>query len=125
MKLGEEMKKCAVLLLSITLTGLFTACGDSSSPQPREKSRSEMEVDDAFRLCGALEDTGYTSKCKVRGFGRSVDTWIDTSGPEAIKICRETASMLRQHTTSLSAGGWKLRIFSPFSGENVLAECPL
>jgi len=119
------MKQVVTLLVSVFLALLLSGCGDSSSPDPWEKSDSEIQVDDASRLCGALKGTDFTSKCEVKVFGMSVDAWIDTSGPEAIKICRETASMLRQYTTSLSAGGWKLRIFSPFSGDNVLAECLL
>jgi hypothetical protein len=119
------MKQLMTLMVLIVLATISAGCGDSSSPTTREESRTDKEVDDASRLCGALKGTGFTSKCKVRGFGRSVDAWIDTSGPEAIKMCREIASMLHQHTTSLAVGGWKLRIFSPFSGENVLAECSL
>ena len=81
-------------------------------------------VDDAYRLCAALEGTGLTTECEVKGWGSTVDVRIDTSSPEARKICTSTADMMAQMTRSF-AGKWKLRIFSPYSGEHPIAICNL
>jgi hypothetical protein len=59
----------------------------------------------------------------VSGWNSSVDVRIDTNAREAIEICRSSVALVSQYTPRLS-GSWKLRIFSPFSGENVLTECP-
>lgn len=114
------MKLHTLLIAAICM--MLVGCGDST--EPREKSSSEKMVEDAYRLCSALERTGFTSECKVKGWGMTVDARIDTSGSEAMKICRGTAEMLSKHTMSLK-GKWKLRIFSPFSGDHPLAVCAL
>ena len=81
-------------------------------------------VDDAYRLCRALEGTGLTTECEVKGWGSSVDVTIDTTSYEARKICAATAGMMAKKTTSF-AGRWKLKIFSPYSGERPIATCNL
>lgn len=114
------MKLYTSLLAAVCLT-LF-GCGDSTAP--KEQSSTEKVVEDAYRLCTALERTGLTSECEVKGWGMTVDARIDTSGPGAIKICEETAGMMSKHTNSFK-GRWKFRIFSPFSGDHPLAVCTL
>ena len=46
-----------------------------------------------------------------------------TGGKDAITICKGSVSITSGKVPNL-VGRWKLRIFSPFSGDNVLAECP-
>lgn len=106
------------LALPVALFASLAAC-DSS---PRD-DRVSQAVDDAYRVCAAMMGTNLVSKCDVSGWNSSVDVRIDTTAREAIKMCSASVAMVSQHTTSLS-GSWKLRIFSPFSGDNVLAECP-
>lgn len=81
-------------------------------------------IDDAYRLCKAMEATGLTTECEVKGWGSTVDVTIDTSGSEGRKICAGVADMMAKQTRTF-AGKWKLRIFSPFSGQRPIAVCTL
>lgn len=81
-------------------------------------------IDDAYRLCSAIEGTNLATECKVSGWGSTVDTTIDTTSAEARKICAGIADMMAQKTHTF-AGKWKLRIFSPYSGEHPIASCIL
>ena len=81
-------------------------------------------VEDAYRLCATFENTGMSTECKVSGWGSTVDVTIDTNGGEARKICAGLVEMMAEKTRSF-AGKWKLRIFSPYSGERPIAVCTL
>jgi hypothetical protein len=81
-------------------------------------------VDDAYRLCSALERTGLTTECEVKGWGSTVDVRIATSGSEARKICSGVVDMMANQTGSFN-GNWKLQIFSPYSGDHPIASCTL
>lgn len=85
-------------------------------------SESSKMVGDAYRVCSGFEGTELVSGCKVDGGKMTVDVRIDTNGSEANKLCAAIPNMVSQHTVSLR-GIWKLRIFSPFSGEYPLAVC--
>lgn len=81
-------------------------------------------IDDAYRLCKAMEATGLTTECEVKGWGSTVDVTIDTNGSEGRKICAGVADMMAKQTRTF-AGKWKLRIFSPYSGQRPIAVCTL
>ena len=81
-------------------------------------------IDDAYRMCSAMEGTGLTTECKVKGWGSTVDVRLDTNGSEARKICSGVVDTMAQKTRTF-AGKWKLRIFSPYSGEHPIAVCTL
>ena len=82
-------------------------------------------IDEAYRLCTAADATGLLSApCSVSGSNSAVDLSIDTSGPEAAKICRGMANLVAQQGVRFGAG-WKIRIYSPFSSSNTIAVCKL
>jgi hypothetical protein len=81
-------------------------------------------VDHAFLLCAAFEKTGLSTECNVKGWGSTVDVRLDTTGAEARKICAGMVDLLVREKLSF-AGKWKLRIFSPYSGEHPIAVCTL
>jgi hypothetical protein len=81
-------------------------------------------IDDAYRLCKAMDDTGLTTQCEVKGWGSTVDVRIDTNGAEARKICTGVVDMMAKQTRTF-AGKWKLQIFSPYSGDRPIAVCTL
>lgn len=116
MRLAKAMTRLALAIAGATS---ITACGSSPTAQ---QQRPPDAIDDAYRVCNAMMGTDLVSKCDVSGWNSSVDVRIDTSAREAIKICRASVALVSQYTGKLS-GRWKLRIFSPFSGNNVLAEC--
>lgn len=81
-------------------------------------------VDDAMRICKVMEATGDSTGCEVKGYGSTVDVTMDTNGAEAKKICLGVADFMAEQTRSFG-GEWKLRIFSPYSGEKPIAICTL
>lgn len=80
-------------------------------------------VSNAYGVCAAMESTGLITRCDVKGWGKSVDMRMDTSSSEARKICSGVADMLGKKGPSLRANKWKLRIFSPYSGDEPIAVC--
>jgi hypothetical protein len=81
-------------------------------------------VDDAIKLCRAMEITGLSTECTTSGYRQSVDVRFNTSAAEAQKICAGMVDVAAKE--GLSFGGkWKLRIFSPFSGDHPIAVCTL
>ena len=81
-------------------------------------------IDDAYRVCKAMEGTGLTTRCEVKGWGSTIDVRIDTNGAEARKICAGVANQMAKQTRTF-AGKWKLQIFSPYSGDQPIAVCTL
>lgn len=86
---------------------------------------SESSVNNAYGLCRVFDNTGMLSEpCDVSGWNSSVDVKMDTNGAEARSICRGVVDMMRDSDVSFDPG-WKVRIYSPYSGENTLAQCNL
>lgn len=102
------------------VTAIFLITSFQFMPQ---HSSAEV-VEDAYRLCVTFEKTGMSTECKVSGWGSTVDVTIDTNGGEARKICVGVVEMMAKQTRNF-AGKWKLRIFSPYSGERPIAVCTL
>lgn len=115
------------IILSITLTQFVPGTTSpkkttSSHVASKTKSKTEETADNATRICIALENTGMTTECKV-GWGGTLDVWIDTNGSEARKMCTGIASLVAKQGAAFP--GWKLRIFSPYSGDHPIATCNL
>ena len=80
-------------------------------------------VDNAFILCRALDNTNLLSKeCSVSGWNQSVDVHMDMSSGEARKTCPELVSFAKSNGLRFDKG-WKLKIFSPYSNGNTIAQC--
>jgi len=102
------------MFLALTLAALVLPGG----------SRADS-VGQAFGVCRVFDRTGLLSEpCSVSGWHSSIDVKIDTSGSEARKICSGVAQMLRQQGIRFDPR-WKIRIFSPFSGDSTIAQCAL
>lgn len=97
-------------LMAISLTFLPIAAGADT-------------VDNAFRFCRALDGTGVLSKpCEVSGWSQAIDLSIDTSSSEARKICAGIIAQASQVGAHFDKG-WKVRIYSPYSNGNTIAQC--
>ena len=80
-------------------------------------------VDNAFKFCRALDATGMLSKpCDVSGWNHSIDVTMDTSSSEARKICSAIVAQASRVGASFDRG-WKVRIYSPYSNGNTIAQC--
>jgi hypothetical protein len=85
----------------------------------------EISVNNAYGLCRVFDSTGLLSEpCNVSGWHSSVDVKMDTNGAEARKICAAVAKLARNQGVVFD-DGWKIRIYSPFSGDSTLAQCNL
>lgn len=81
-------------------------------------------VDDAFFTCALFERTGLTTSCEVQGWGSTVDVRMDMNSGEARKTCAQVAQMIRdQRGGALRLASWKLKIFSPYSGDQPIVVC--
>jgi hypothetical protein len=81
-------------------------------------------IDDAYMLCKVFENTGMSTECNVRGGSSSVEVTLDTNGVEGRKICASVVAEMATVTGNF-AGKWKLKIFSPYSGNRPIAVCTL
>ena len=80
-------------------------------------------VDNAFKFCSALDATGLLSKpCDVSGWNQSIDVTMDTSSTEARKMCAGIVAQASQVGARFDRG-WKVRIYSPYSNGNTIAQC--
>lgn len=80
-------------------------------------------VDNAFKFCRALDSTGLLSEpCDVSGWNQSIDIIMDTSSAEARKICAGIVAQAAQVGARFDRD-WKVRIYSPYSNGNVIAQC--
>lgn len=103
------------------LATILAGCGSGDSEKTAQKNTA---VDDAYKVCTAMEGTGLTTQCSVHGWDRTIDITIDTNGSEARKICQGAVEAMSKKTRSF-AGNWKLQIFSPYSGDRPIAVCTL
>jgi hypothetical protein len=72
-----------------------------------------------------MEQTGLTTGCEVRGWKQFVDVRIDMGSSEARKTCAGVAEMMSRMTNGFKGQSWKLRILSPYSGDQAIAVCRL
>jgi hypothetical protein len=83
------------------------------------------DVDRAYQVCAAANATGLLSqKCSVFGYGSSVDIHMVTTASEARKICAGIASVVSAEGIRF-VNPWRLKIYSPYSNDNTIAQCRL
>lgn len=127
---------CLMLIILVLLIWLVAQQGGEvpgrSAPAPTQaagagqagKDGEPDPVGSAYVVCEAMKNTGLTTRCDVRGWGKTVDVRMDTSSGQAREICGGVASQTRSgELTALATKGWKLRIFSPYSGDEPIAVC--
>lgn len=114
----------AVIALSIAgdNSGVAPPPASAVTSKPAEAEKPDS-VTEAMVVCKAMENTGMTTRCEVKGWGKTVDVRMDTSSAEARKMCGGIAQEMQQIGNELRRTGWKLRIFSPYSGEEPIAVC--
>jgi hypothetical protein len=78
----------------------------------------DVSAANARKLCEAWDASGtLTAPCEVSGWHQTVKVRIDTNGPEARKVCDGAAKALAKIVHATFTYGWKLKIYSPFSGD--------
>jgi len=109
------------IALVLTLAMFDPDASTDGSPSIRRGN----DVENAYIICGAAEETGMLSQeCNVSGFNSTVDLYIDTNSREAMKICRGIRDGARSEGLKFG-NDWTIRIFSPFSGDRTIAQCSL
>lgn len=133
----EQPKKssnAAGVLAVIAVGAVALGIGASMKPSPKTPgaapaSAASRPADDAvsaaYRLCEAAKGSGMASDCDVSGWGKAVEIRVDTNAAQARVICAGMAEQMASASSGFRGKGWKLRVFSPFSGEHQLAECDL
>jgi hypothetical protein len=80
-------------------------------------------VGNAYRFCSALDATGLLNKpCDVSGSNQSIDVTMDTTSSEAMEMCSFIVTQASQVGAHFDRG-WKVRIYSPYSSGNTIAQC--
>lgn len=118
-----HMQTYRPLITCLWFSLVLVVCDNSYSQQGSAPKKRDV-IDDAYLLCKSMGATGLTTECSVSGSDRAVNVTIDTTGAEARKICKATADLMAQKTDNF-ASQWKLRIYSPYSGNRPIAACTL
>lgn len=80
-------------------------------------------VDSAFKLCMAIDRTGLSSqKCKVDGWNSSISVYFDMRSSEARKTCPAIVNIAKTNKWNIESK-WILKIYSPYSNNNTIAQC--
>jgi hypothetical protein len=80
-------------------------------------------VYNAFRFCSALDGTGLLSRpCKVSGWSQAFNVSSDTTSSDARDSCAGIVAQASQVGAHFDKG-WKVRIYSPYSNGNTIAQC--
>jgi hypothetical protein len=103
------MRQAITLVLMVGLVGL---------------ARGGTPAENAHALCEVMEQSGLTTECTVNAWRSTIDARIPTTTREARKMCVGMADGLAQRKIGFE-GRWKLRIFSPYSGDHPIAVCQL
>jgi len=88
-------------------------------------SYAEDSVNNAYKVCAWFDASDVLSKpCDVSGWSSAIDVSIDVNGIDARKICALAIPTMKENKVKFDKG-WKIRIYSPFSGDNTIAQCAL
>lgn len=80
-------------------------------------------IDSAYTVCSALDKSGSLSEeCKVSGWNQSVDISLAMTAPDAMTTCNAIVKSAAKNKLRFDKG-WKLRIYSPYSGKRTIATC--
>ena len=112
------------VVLGNYLIGMLPAT-ETTETTPKQPDAYDISARNARHLCEAWDATrGLSQPCEVSGWESSVKVSIDTNGPEARKMCDGVVKTLNAiHATFVP--GWKLKIYSPLTGDKTLAVCDL
>jgi len=105
-------KTLAMLVLIISFFGLLISTAQANANAA------------AIVMCQGLEASNAT-QCEINHYKSTIDATYNASGSEAKALCIGVARAMANYTSSLRNGGWKLRIFSPYSGKRPIATCKL
>ena len=91
------------------------------------QAKAADEVQAAYAVCKIVMNTGLASECEVSGWDGAVDFWVDTSSAEAREMCALMTPWIAEQTDAFANAGrtWRMRIFSPYTGDHPLAVCAL
>jgi len=82
------------------------------------------EVDDAQRVCTVIESMGAAVECQINGSERAVEVTSSENVADATQFCNSFSGMTAVLSQTLSSD-WKMRIFTPQSGDTPAAVCDL
>ncbi len=113
------------VIFTVIVLFLVAGCNKKSDDGNKVATTKQSVGANAEKLCSMIDQTGMTSQaCTVSGWDQSVSAYMDTTSTQARNICTQIASMTAEKGIKFDKG-WRLKIFSPYSGENTIAECSL
>ena len=89
------------------------------------EKNNHIAADDAHALCVLIDKSMPLSEpCKVSVKTRSVDIVIETNRGQASQFCLAITTFAKTHgAKDFNEHGWKVRIFSPYSGNRTIFQC--
>jgi hypothetical protein len=107
-------------MVMAVLAFALAGCGPSEPRKPPDDA-----IAHAHKLCILIDGTNLVSQpCRVASGESAVEATIDMTPHDAKKTCTSIAEIAKTGGLKFDLG-WKLRIYSPYSGDRTIAYCSL
>ncbi len=114
--------------ISIILFGImfwFFLMNISSQPIKSPSEFSNIGIENTFKLCEILQQSTLVTECKTDGWNMRVNLYANYSVFQADLACKQLQMAMVQNPSAWHFQGYKLQIFSPFSGDHPITICAL
>ncbi|WP_417224303.1 SHOCT domain-containing protein [Amphritea sp.] len=123
---GISIARLMILILKLFAAAavlfFIVKCSSNTTTNDTKKNGS---VESAYKLCHAIEESGLsTAECEFSVLTFSVEARMNVSSSTAAKLCIMMSDTMKKNGYNFQPG-WKLKIYSPFSGDNTIALCNL
>ena len=82
------------------------------------------DLKDAELVCTVINSMGSAAACAVNESETAIDVTVSESVDDPAQFCSTFSEMVAMATTNTS-DSWKMRIFTPESGDTAAADCDL
>lgn len=121
--IGVTGKPSEHLLEKLKLAKPPQVTASSKKKKVARVANPDDSVTSAYKVCSTFDGTGITSEpCNVSGWDASVKVRINMIPSEARTLCGQVVRKARNMGWGFNSG-WKLKIYSPYSGDNTIAYC--
>lgn len=121
---NTNSRAIAASLLSIAFFIVFMSLiiGAFAAVKPKD---DDIGIQNTFKLCKILKQNPLVTECETNGWNLSIDLYANYSVYQAQIACEELQMAMVQNLDAWHFHGYRLQIFSPFSGAHPVAICGL
>lgn len=110
------------VILAVIVFGYKSCSNSANKPLTPQQKQNQKKVDAAYRICDVISASGLVHECEVSGFYKKVSFRVDANSIESKAICNQVANMAGNYVFRKT---WGIEVYSPFSGDHIVASCVL